>query len=137
MPAVMSEGMNLVTLLGNLGADPELRQTHAGPVLKMRLATTEVYFDKEQKKQQKTEWHRVTVFGRRAEGLGRFLAKGACVMVKGRLQTSSYEKDGVKHYSTEIIAEDVIPVTNGKSSESTNGMMRRAPEAPSDLAPPF
>src|SRR5262245_27440828 len=72
----MSEGLNMVTLFGNLGADPELTHTQGGPLLKRRLATTEVYYDKEKKKQERTEWHRVKVWGRRAEGLSKILTKG-------------------------------------------------------------
>jgi single-strand DNA-binding protein len=103
----MSEGLNLVTLFGNLGNDPELKQTAVGPVLKMRLATSRVWFDKEQKKQEATDWHSITVFGRRAEGLSKFLSRGMLILVTGRLSTSSYEKDGQKHHRTEVIAEDV------------------------------
>ncbi len=134
MPAVMSEGMNLVTLLGNLGADPELRQTQAGPVLKFRLATTEVYFDKEQKRQERTEWHRVTMFGRRAEGLSKVLTTGSRIVVKGRLHTSSYEKDGQKHYSTEVIADDICFAGGKMLSSPSNGAMHRAPASGSSLA---
>ena len=104
----MSEGLNLVTLFGNLGADPELTQTQGGALLKMRLATTEVWFDKEGKKQERTEWHHIKVWGKRAEGLTRILHKGSRIYVKGRLETSSYEKDGKKHYRTDIIGTQVL-----------------------------
>jgi single-strand DNA-binding protein len=104
----MTSGLNRVTLFGNLGAEPELRTTSAGlPVLAFSLATTEVYFDKEQTKQERTEWHRVVMFGSRATPLSRLLSKGARVLVEGRIQTSSYEKDGIKRYKTEVIASDV------------------------------
>lgn len=123
--------MNMVTLLGNLGADPELRQTQAGPVLKLRLATTEVYFDKEKNKQQRTEWHGITVWGRRGEALARILTKGAQIFVCGRLHTSSYEKDGVKRWRTEIVAEDVILTGSrgGAHGErgAPNGVLARTP----------
>lgn len=135
--------MNMVTLLGNLGADPELRQTQAGPVLKLRLATTDVYFDKDKNKQERTEWHNVTVWGRRGEGLARILVKGSRIFVRGRIQTSSYEKEGQKHYRAEIVAEDVL-LAGGKTARdagapSTNGMMRRPPlpEAAADGGLPF
>jgi single-strand DNA-binding protein len=104
----MSQGLNRVTLFGNLGADPELRMTNTGvPVLSFRLATTEVYFDKNQTKQERTEWHRVVLFGARAEALALLLVKGSSVLVEGRLQTSSYEKDGNRRYTTEVIATDL------------------------------
>lgn len=102
----MSEGLNLVTLMGNLGADPELRHYDKGPVLKMRLATSYGWFDKEQnKREERTEWHSLTMFGRRAEALAKHLHKGSRIAVQGRLATSSYEKDGQKRYRTEIIVE--------------------------------
>jgi single-strand DNA-binding protein len=108
MHAVMSEGINQVMLLGNLGADPELKSTSAGPVLKFNLATTRTWHDKESNSRKaETEWHRVTIFGRRAEGLHKHLSKGSRVFIVGRIHTSSYEKDGQKRYSTEIICEDL------------------------------
>ncbi len=104
----MSDGLNTVLLFGNLGSDPELRQTTNGAVLKLSLATSHGWLDKEKQKQEKTTWHRVTVFGPRGEGLAKILQKGSKLLVKGRIETSTYEKDGQKRYSTEIIAEDVL-----------------------------
>jgi single-strand DNA-binding protein len=105
----MAEGLNRVLLLGNLGADPELRVTPGGQaVLKLRLATNESYVDKNNVRQERTEWHRVTVWGRRAEALGKFLTKGDSLFIEGRLQTSSYEKNGEKRYSTDIVASNII-----------------------------
>jgi single-strand DNA-binding protein len=105
----MAEGLNRVLLLGNLGADPELRVTPGGQaVLKLRLATNESYVDKNNVRQERTEWHRVTVWGRRAEALGKFLQKGDSLFIEGRLQTSSYEKNGEKRYSTDIVATNII-----------------------------
>ena len=104
----MSEGLNKVMLLGNLGADPELRLTPSGQaVLNMRLATTETYLDKNQVRQERTEWHSVALWGKRAEALARLLSKGSRVLVEGRLHTSSYEKDGVKRTRTEVVATDL------------------------------
>lgn len=108
-----NEGLNQVNLLGNLGADPELRVTQGGQaILKLRMATTETYLDKNNARQERTEWHRITVFGKRGEGLARILTKGDRIFVSGRLQTSSYEKDGEKRYSTEVVATNVL--LNGK-----------------------
>jgi len=112
------DGINKVIIVGNLGADPDLRLTPGGQhMLKLRVATNETYFDKEEKKQQRTEWHRVTVWGRRAEGLSKFLRKGATLVVEGRLHTSSYEKEGQKHYSTEIVATEVVVTGSGRATE--------------------
>ncbi len=114
----MAEGLNRVMLLGNLGADPELKVTQGGQsVLKLRLATTESYLDKNNTRQERTEWHRVTLWGRRGEALAKFLTKGERIFVEGRLQTSSYEKDGEKRYSTEVIATNVILGGRGKGGD--------------------
>lgn len=106
----MAEGLNRVLLLGNLGADPELRMTNSGQaVLKMRLATSETYLDRNRQRQERTEWHNVVVWGKRAEALGKFLTKGTRLFVEGGLRTSSYEdRDGNKRYRTEVVASNVI-----------------------------
>lgn len=105
----MGEGLNRVMLLGNLGADPEFRVGASGKgVLKLRLATTESYVDANNARQEKTEWHSVTVFGRRGEALSKFLQKGSSIFIEGRLSTSSYEKNGERRFRTEVIATNVI-----------------------------
>ncbi len=105
----MAEGLNRVMLLGNLGADPELRVTQGGSaVLKLRLATTETYLDKNNTRQEKTEWHQVTMWGKRGEALSKILKKGDRIFIEGSLRTSSYEKNGEKRYSTEINATNLI-----------------------------
>lgn len=104
------EGLNKVFLYGNLGADPELRVTAGGgqSLLKLRVATTESYADKTGARQERTEWHWVILWGRRGEALSKFLKKGERVFIEGSLRTSSYEKDGEKRYSTEIVASNII-----------------------------
>jgi single-strand DNA-binding protein len=107
----MAEGLNRVMLLGNLGADPELRMTAGGQaVLKLRLATSETYLDRNKVRQERTDWHSVVIWGKRAEALGKILNKGSRLFIEGRIQTSSYEaKDGTgKRYKTEIVANNVI-----------------------------
>lgn len=106
----MAEGFNRVMLLGNLGADPELRQTQGGPVLTLRIATTESYLDKDKVRHKRTDWHNVVVWGKRGEALSKWLAKGRMVFVEGSLRTSSYDdRDGTKRYKTEVVAQNVIP----------------------------
>lgn len=102
-------GVNKVIVVGNLGRDPELKYTEGGqPVCRLAVATTRVWTNKQtDQKQEETEWHRVTVWGKQAEHCNNFLEKGRQVYVEGRLRTSSYEQDGVKKYSTEIVAETV------------------------------
>lgn len=111
----MAEGLNRVLLLGNLGQDPELRMTSGGQaVLKMRLATSETYLDKNKVRQERTEWHSVVVWGRRAEALSKFLTKGSRLFVEGGLRTSSYDdKDGNKRYRTEVVAQNIILAGSG------------------------
>jgi single-strand DNA-binding protein len=100
---------NKVILLGNLGADPELRYTPAGrAVANFRMATNERWTDKEGEKQERTEWHRVVAWGPTGEAVGEYLKKGRPVYVEGRLQTREWEdKEGIKRYTTEIIAQSV------------------------------
>lgn len=112
----MSEGLNRAQLLGTLGADPELRYTQGGmSILKLRLATNE-RVKKGDEWHEHAEWHDVTVIGKRAEGLSKCLVKGSSVMVEGPLRTSSWEKDGVKRYRTEVIADRVY-LTGGRRAD--------------------
>jgi len=105
----MSSGYNRVQILGNLGADPELRVTPGGQaVLKLNVACNESYLDRNNVRQERVEWVRSVVWGRRAEALGKILAKGSQVFIEGRLQTSSYERNGEKRFSTEVVANTVI-----------------------------
>ena len=118
----MAEGLNKVMLLGNLGADPELRHVGNGAaVLKLRLATSETYLDRNKQKQERTEWHSVTIWGKRAEALGKFLSKGDRLFVEGSIRTSSYDKDGEKRYRTEIVANNVILNGGGSRGGERSG----------------
>ena len=104
-----------VIILGNLGKDPEVRFTGSGqPVCNFSLATNESWTDKSGQKQERTEWHRIVVWGKSAENCGKYLAKGRQALVEGRLQTREYEKDGQKHYQTEIVATSVQFIGGGK-----------------------
>lgn len=104
----MADGVNCVFLLGNVGADPELRVTEGGQsVLKIRLATSESYLDKNRVRQEKTEWHSIVVWGKQAEALGKMVEKGSKIHVQGSLQTRTWEKDGQKRYQTEVNAQRV------------------------------
>lgn len=102
-------GINKVILVGRLGADPEVKTVGQGQtVTRLNLATSESWMGKDGQKQEKTEWHRITVWGKLAEICGKHLAKGRQVYVEGKLQTRSWEdQQGQKKYATEIIANTV------------------------------
>lgn len=102
-------GINKAIIVGNLGADPEARYMPNGTaVTSIRIATSEAWKDKATGEQQeRTEWHRVEFFGKLAEIAGEYLKKGGQVYVEGKLRTDEYEKDGVKRYSTKIIADQM------------------------------
>ncbi len=102
-------GVNKVILIGNIGADPELRYTPSGTaVTNFNLATNENWTDSSGERQERTEWHRIVVWGRLAEICNQYLRKGSKVYIEGRLQTRSWEgQDGVKRYTTEVVARDM------------------------------
>jgi len=96
-------------LVGNLGADPELRYTPSGrPVATFRIATTDVWTDANGERQERTEWHRIVAWDRLAEICGEYLRKGSKVYIEGRIQTRTWEdQNGVQRYTTEIVARDM------------------------------
>ena len=110
--------VNRVILVGHLGADVELKYTPAGrAVANLRIATSESYKDKSGAKQEKTEWHRVTAWGDTAENCSKYLSKGRSVYIEGKLQTRSYDKDGQKHYSTDVVADRVVFLGGGEGHQ--------------------
>jgi len=107
--------VNKVILVGNLGRDAELRYTPGGAaVATLNLATTEVWNDKGGQRQEKTEWHRIVLWGKQAESLQEYLTKGKQIYVEGRLQTRQWDdKDGNKKYTTEIKADRITLLGGG------------------------
>lgn len=100
--------LNRVLIVGNLTRDPELKALPSGAqVASMSVATNRVWSDKEGNKQEETEYHSAVVFGKQAENCAAFLRKGSQVLIEGRLQTRSWESEGVKRYKTEIVADRV------------------------------
>jgi single-strand DNA-binding protein len=119
----MAGGVNKVILVGNLGADPDMRFTPSGQgVCELRVATSESWNDKNGQRQERVEWHRIVVWGKRAEVCSKYLAKGRQVYVEGRIQTRTYDdKDGNKRYITEVIANDVQFLGGGKGEAGAGG----------------
>ena len=117
--------LNKAMIIGNLGADPELRTTTNGTsVCEMRIATNESWFDKSSnERKDRTEWHRVTVWGKTAESCAKFLSKGSKAYVEGRIQTREWEdQSGNKRHTTEIVANSVqFLSTRGESSGPKSG----------------
>ena len=115
-------GVNKVIILGNLGADPELRSSPSGvTTCRLSIATSMNWTDKSSgEKKEKTEWHRVVFFGRSAEVIDQYLKKGQQLYIEGRLQTSKYEKDGIEGFSTDIIGESFNFISGSGSSSSNN-----------------
>lgn len=111
-------GVNKAIILGHLGRDPELRYIQSGqPVCSLNIATSRKYTNKQNEQVEETEWHRVSVWGKQAEHCNNFLTKGRQVYVEGRLRTSSYDKDGQKHYTTEIVADTVQFIGGGEGGQ--------------------
>jgi len=114
----MARGVNKVILIGNLGADPELRYTANGTaVAKFRIATSEVFTDRQGNRQERTDWHRIVAWGKLAEICGQYLSKGRQVYIEGRLRNDTWEQDGVKRYSYEIWAENMQMLGQGRGQE--------------------
>jgi len=132
----MATGVNKVLLIGRLGNDPEVRYTsNGGAVANFNLATNESWTDKAGQKQERTEWHRVVIWGKLGELCGQYLSKGRQAFVEGRLQTREWnDKEGHKRYTTEIVAQNVQFL--GAPSEKSGGQ----PDAgmpSSDFTPSF
>jgi single-strand DNA-binding protein len=126
--------VNRVTLLGRLGANPETRNTNTGmTVANFNLATSESWNDKNGQKQERTEWHRIVVWGKLAELCGQYLSKGRQVYIEGKLQTRQWDdKDGNKRYTTEVVANSVQFLGGANANAGQN---QYAPEADMGAAP--
>jgi single-strand DNA-binding protein len=128
--------VNKVILVGNLGRDAELRYTPGGAaVATLNLATTEVWNDRNSQRQEKTEWHRVVLWGKQAESLQEYLTKGKQIYVEGRLQTRQWDdKDGNKRYTTEIKADRITLLggAGGGAGRGGGGMERGGSPSPDE-----
>ncbi|MBP1633669.1 MAG: single-strand binding protein [Acidobacteria bacterium] len=133
--------VNRVILVGNLGADAELRYTGGGAaVANFRLATTEVFKDKDGQRQEQTEWHRVSLWGKQAETIAQWLVKGKQVYVEGRLQTRKWQdKEGNDRYTTEVRGDRVVLLGGGpggggrREQQADRGDVHDAPQGPAEM----
>src|SRR3954447_15495703 len=128
--------VNKVILVGNLGRDAELRYTPGGAAVStINMATTEVWNDKAGQRQEKTEWHRVVLWGKSAESLAEYLTKGKQIYVEGRLQTRQWDdKDGNKRYTTEIRSDRIV-LLSGSGGGGRGGSMDRGGDSMAGAAP--
>ncbi len=125
--------LNKAMIYGNLTRNPEMRALPSGmQVCSMSLATNRVYKDRDGKRQEATDYHNIVVFGKQAENCAKYLTKGASAYVEGSLRTNSWEKDGVKQYRTEIVADRV---QFGPRAGGVNAGASTAPTGDSEKAP--
>jgi single-strand DNA-binding protein len=126
--------VNKVILIGNLGKDPEARATTNSTVCSLSVGTSSKFKDKSGQYQEKTEWHRVVVWGKTAEFCGNYLQKGSKVYIEGRLETRKWDKNGVDQYTTEVIADTVQNLSprndGGKSERNTDQYQGTGEEVP-------
>ncbi len=130
--------VNIAIVAGNLGRDPEVRFTQSGrAVANLSVATSEVWTDQEGNRQERTEWHRVVVFGKSAESCGQYLAKGRQVCVQGRIQTRKWtDQNGQDRYTTEIVAQRVDFLGGGGARASQEAQDQGFGDAPSSFQSP-
>lgn len=124
----MARGINRVTLIGNVGADPEVRSTNGGSsVANLNLATTEAWKNKETGAQEeKTEWHRIVFFGKLADIVGQYVQKGRQIYIEGKLQTRKWQgQDGQDRYTTEIVANEMQLLGGGAQQGQQQGQQHQ------------
>lgn len=127
----MARGINKVILVGNLGNDPDVKYTQGGmAVCTLSLATTSVRKDKDGNNQERTEWHRVKLFGKLGEIAGEYLRKGKQCYIEGSIRYDKYTgKDGVERYTTDIIADEMQLLGGNQGGERTERQDRGAPRS--------
>jgi len=132
----MKKGVNKVIILGNLGQDPKIQQLPSGgTVTSISVATSESWKDKNTGQQeQRTEWHRVVFFNKLAEIAGQYLKKGSKVYIEGSIRTKTWDKDGEKRYTTEIVANEMQMLdSKGEGGNSGNNSTQTTPEFDDDI----
>ncbi len=135
----MSRGVNKVILIGNLGADPEVRYTPSGvPVANISIATSETWNDRNTGgRQERTEWHRVVLWRKLAEIAGQYLKKGSRIYIEGKLQTRSWDdQSGQKRYTTEVVAHELEMMDARSAGDGGGGYGDPGPAAPPEYGSP-
>lgn len=134
----MAGSLNKVMIIGNLGRDPEVRVTQGGgKVATLNVATSESWI-KDGERQEKTEWHRIVVWGKGADVVEKYIKKGSKVLIEGRIQTRKWEKDGQEHFSTEIVADKLTMLDSKKEDDSRGTHTTKVTsDAPFDDEIPF
>jgi len=141
----MGRSVNKAIIIGTLGRDPEMKYLPSGSaVVSVSVATDESYNDKQSgQKVEKTEWHRLTAFGKVAEIIGQYLKKGSKAYFEGKLRTNEYEKDGIKRYSTEIVINDMMMLDSRQDGQQQGQPMQQpaqqggfAPQQPAQQPQP-
>lgn len=140
----MAGSLNKVLLIGRIGRDPEMRYTPSGqPVANFSMATDESYTGKDGQKVEKTEWHRVVIWGKQAEFVGNYLGKGRLIYIEGKLETRKWtDKDGAEKYTTEIKADKIVALDPKPEGQQSAGNTAGAPahaggNYEDDLGPAF
>lgn len=122
--------VNKAIIVGNLGDDPEIRySTNGDAIANLSVATSESWKDKNGEKQERTEWHRISAFGKLAEIIGEYLSKGSKVYIEGKIQTRKWQdKDGVDRYTTEIIAKEMVMLGGTKDKTTSKPINKPKPQ---------
>lgn len=133
----MSRGFNRVVLIGNVGKDPEVRYTGNGtPVATFSLATSEIWRDKDGNVQERTDWHNIVAWRKLAEIIQGIVKKGSRLLVEGKIQNRSYEKNGEKRYMTEIVADNILLLDSREARPYKSDENTAVPGDPFEHAPP-
>lgn len=123
--------VNKVILAGRTGTDTEIINANGNKIAKFSLATTEKYKNKAGEQVNNTEWHRIVIFGKLADVAERYIKKGDLLYLEGKIKTSSYEKDGIKRYATDIICNNLTML--GSKSDNQSKPKQQAQQEPEDL----
>jgi single-strand DNA-binding protein len=113
---------NTVDLIGRVGKDPEITQLQSGNIAKFTLATSEKWKDKAGEKKEETEWHNIVAYGHIVNVIEKFVKKGALLNIEGKIHYNQWEKDGVKHYRTDIICRGLLMLGDKQGASESSGM---------------